>query len=292
MACGDSEGSDGGAQANTATTTPSAAPLTTARLEGPFALPFGLEQLEGTEPLGRPAVYDEVIVQYNGVDIWARTLRAAYRVTADDPPAVVRAWLAQLDDLTLDVGTLSVGDGSLWLEASAGQPLDAPPGDSATLQLWATDDAPILLVHVNRVSDDPPRSPTIDDDVGTPPAPSTVIESTERVAGDVLFDEQGDNIHLPPGTWALTPRLFPGIGSSLSLVATEDGEAAVRALLDEATEANGHGEATGPTVTTTDGTEVAIARFIIPAGGWGFDVVAVQAPDDPFATLYVASYDG
>jgi hypothetical protein len=86
--------------------------------------------------------------------------------------------------------------------------------------------------------------------------------------------------------------LFPGIGNSLSLVAAEDGEAAVRALLDEATVANRHGEATGPTVTTTDGTEVATAQFRIPAGGWGFHVVAVQAPDDPFATLYVASYDG
>lgn len=281
-ACGDSPESDGGVEAG-------AAP---GRIEGPVALPFGLEQLEGTEPIGRPAVYDRVIVQYNGVDIRARTLQAAYRVTADDPPAVVRAWLAQLDDLTLDVGTLSVGDGGLWLEASAGPPLDGPPGDTATLQLWATDEAPILLVYVNRVSDDPPRRPTIDDNAGTPPAPAPVIDSTERVAGDVLFTEQGDAIHVPSGTRALTPTLFPDIANSLSVVAAEDGEAAVRALLDEATAVDGHGEATGPTVMTTDGTEVATAQFMIPAGGWGFEIVAVRAPNDPFATLYVASYDG
>jgi hypothetical protein len=28
---------------------------------------------------------------------------------------------------------------------------------------------------------------------------------------------------------------------------------------------------------------------VISAGGWGFDVVAVRAPQDPYATLYVTS---
>jgi hypothetical protein len=30
--------------------------------------------------------------------------------------------------------------------------------------------------------------------------------------------------------------------------------------------------------------------FVIMAGGWGFDVVAVEAPGDGGATVYVVSY--
>jgi hypothetical protein len=37
------------------------------------------------------------------------------------------------------------------------------------------------------------------------------------------------------------------------------------------------------------GTRVIDARFEIPAGGWGFNVVAVHAPQDPYATLYIIS---
>jgi hypothetical protein len=49
------------------------------------------------------------------------------------------------------------------------------------------------------------------------------------------------------------------------------------------------GQTTQPQTTETDGTRVIDARFEIPAGGWGFNVVAVHAPQDPYATLYIIS---
>ena len=48
---------------------------------------------EGTEPVGRPAVYDRVPYYLNEEPVRARSLRAAYRVTDEDPLGVVRAWV-------------------------------------------------------------------------------------------------------------------------------------------------------------------------------------------------------
>ena len=49
------------------------------------------------------------------------------------------------------------------------------------------------------------------------------------------------------------------------------------------------GAVTGPEVMERDGARIVTASFVITAGGWGFDVVAVRAPGDPYATLYVTS---
>lgn len=47
-------------------------------------LPFGLRVVDGTEPIGRPAVIDEPAFFYNGEPVDARKLRAAFWVTAED----------------------------------------------------------------------------------------------------------------------------------------------------------------------------------------------------------------
>jgi hypothetical protein len=266
---------------------------------GDIAMPFGLDEIEGAEPIGRPAVFDHVAVLDQEEPIMARSVKAAYRVTDDDPPAVVRTLLDQLDGLALDEASMFGSAGTAtdpWIEASARQTTGTGEGygDLVSMELWATDEAPILLVEVTRQTDDaaPPRTPTVEDDsTDAPPDPATGVESTARTTGEVLFTEQGTDIHLPEGTRALMPSLpiFCGTGGSSSVLAAEDGEAAVRALLDEASASSEHGETDGPATTTTDGVEVTQADFVIPAGGWGFDAVAVHGPDDPYATLYVTS---
>jgi hypothetical protein len=208
---------------------------------------------------------------------------------ADDPLTVFRAWAEELDGMTLDeVHFLTIPDGGAdaWV-----QTVVLAEDDGADLQLWATDDGPVLLVSLDRISDDPPRTPTIVDEVGDPPAPEPAdIGATGRTGGDVLFDE-GGTIHLPEGTTALMPTIPTqgGTGGSTSLLAAEDSEAAIDALLHEAQTTSDFGEVTEPEVTVDDGVEVITAGFIIPAGGWGFDILSVQGPDDPAATLYVTS---
>jgi hypothetical protein len=295
VACGDSGDSGGD-------TTEAAGEPTIA---ASFEVPFGLDELEGVEPIGRPAVVDRVYGTYEDQPVMALSVRAAYRVTADDPPAVVRDALGGLDGLTLDEASIRgigdpscpdcVGPGGIWITGSASQESTEGFGDHAELQLWATDDGPVLLVALTRIVDnpEPPRIPTIDEDTGTgadADAPSPA-DSPARSAGDVLFTEQGDDIHVPAGTRTLVPTLPEscGTGGSTSVVAADDGEAAVQAMVDEARGHDEYGEVDGPDVTTIDGIDVIEASFVIPAGGWGFDVLAVRGPDDPYATVYVSS---
>jgi hypothetical protein len=257
---------------------------------GPVELPFGLEPVEGTEPIGRVAVFDHVPVIRDGEPVTSRSLRAAYRVTADDPQAVFRAWAEQLDGMTLDeLHFLTITDGraNAWVQTVA-----LADDDQADLELWATDDGPVLLVSLDRMSDDPPRPPTIVDEAGDPPAPEPAdIGPTGRTGGDVLFNEGGAAIHLPEGTTALMPTIPTqgGTGGSTSVLAAEDSEAAIDALLEEAQATNDFGDVDEPEVTMDDGVEVITAGFIIPAGGWGFEILSVQGPDDAAATLYVTS---
>lgn len=82
---------------------------------------------------------------------------------------------------------------------------------------------------------------------------------------------------------------FGGTGGSTSVIAAEDADAAVQALLDEAQTVGQDGEVTGPEVTERDGARIISASFVICCGGWDFDVVAVRGPSDPYATLYVTS---
>jgi hypothetical protein len=291
VACGPDPGEGPAAIGEDAATTASTIAET-------FDLPFGLIQPAGVVPIGRPVVYEQDLYSYNGVPVRGRSLRAAYRVTDPDPVNVVRALVERLDGLTLDEVSVHAaansGAGPIehqpWIQAD-GYSEDGGGRDFLGLQLWVTGDLPILLVAVDRASDLPPRTPTVSDESGRPSAPRSIVDDRLRTAGDELFREQGDVVHLPRGTWSLMPTLptSAGTGGSTSVIAAEDPEAAVRALLDEAKSLDGSGTVTEPKVTDMPGTQIVEAGFVISAGGWGFDVVAVRAPQDPYATLYVTS---
>lgn len=260
-------------------------------LEGPFPLPFGIEQPDGLEPIGRPLDHIR-----SGVGVWieARTVLAAYRVTAEDPLAALWAWIDQLDDMNLGEGTVTPGSQpELWAQATAYPDFGPEPSAGwVDLQLWATDEDPILLVWLSQPEAEQPRPITFRDEAGDLPHPRSGIEDQPRSDGDALFTEQGQTIHLPPGTRALMPTLptFAGTGGSTSVLAADDGEAAVQALLDEARSLNERGEVYDHETTEDGGTVITTATFNISAGGWGFDVMAIRGPGDPHATLYVSSY--
>src|SRR5262245_20505400 len=131
---------------------------------GPVELPFGLEQVDGTEPIGRPAVFDDPRVTDTGERTTSRALEAIYRVTAADPVAVVRAWAEQLDQMALtelEITAVDRSPGHPWIEVRSG-----PDDDWVHLQLWSTGDGPMLLVSLDRHGDDPPREPAIVDEAG------------------------------------------------------------------------------------------------------------------------------
>lgn len=167
---------------------------------------------------------------------------------------------------------------------------DEPSGDRANLELWATSRAPVLLVSIDKIRGEP-RHPAVTDEVGDASAPSTTVEHAERSEGDALFTEQGDTLHLPEDARSLMPTIptSGGTGGSTSVLAAPDPGDAVGALLDEASALSQDGETTGPTTSTVDGVDVVTGSFVIPAGGWEFWVVAVRAPDDDAATVYVTS---
>jgi hypothetical protein len=289
-------GSDGGEGASTPDE--DAGTGTVSTIAESFELPLGFVQPAGAVPIGRPAVFEQVLYYYNGVPVRGSSLRAAYRVTDGDPVGVVRALVEGIDGLTLD--TVSVraasesGSGPVerqpWVQAD-GQLENTANVDLVDLQLWATGELPVLIVSASRASQEPPREPTVSDAAGQPEAPPSVVNDEQRTAGDELFEEQGDVIHLPRGTWSLMPTLptHSGTGGSTSVIAAEDAEAAVQALLDEAKGLDDSGEVTKPLTSEMNGTQIIQAGFVITAGGWGFDVVAVRAPQDPYATLYVTS---
>jgi hypothetical protein len=253
-------------------------------------LPFGLQQVEGTIPIGRPAVHRDALIEYGGTPIHGTKLHAAYRVT-DDQQAALQAWVEQVAALgTLHrIQTNPYGAFGLSNDGALGYV------EYLDLQVWATDDGPILLVGMERSDELPPADgvPTevVDTggvDVGGPEA---LGAPSNRGPGDDLFEEQGTTIHLPDGTHDLMPTLptQSGTGGSTSILAAADAGAAIQALLDEADAASDQGDTTGPTESEYEGVRVVTASYEIPAGGWGFDVVAVQGPDDEEATLFVTS---
>lgn len=272
----------------------------TASSSGPVTsveLPFGLTVVDGSEPIGRPAVYRTDSL-YHGEPAGTRTLQAAFSVTDDDPVAVVRAWVEHLDRLALDEVTVQ-RDGTRpeqWM-AVAGTPGfsgEQPPGDRADLQLWATTRDPVLLVTITVTANEmrgESHEPTVKDTAGHPAAPKAEVGWKTRREGDELFTEQGDTMHLPAGTTSRMPTIptFGGTGGSTSVLAATDAAETVAALLREAKASSRYGEVTGPTQSETDGLEVVTGSFVIPAGGWGFNVVGVRAPGDGSATLYVTS---
>lgn len=256
-------------------------------------LPFSLKQVAGTTPVGRPAIYDGATVLFNGKPVVMSQLVVAYRITSGEPEAAFRQWLAQLATLRLGKMELQVGGGTgQWLRASAYGPdqPDQPPTGWAELALWRTGDEPYLLLTVAQRADAPPAA------AATPPSvptgqPPPAVQGGRRQAGDVLFVEQRQAMHLPAGTRDLMPTLPTpsGTGGSTSVLAAGDAEAATRALLDEARSLSPGGEVRGPTTTTQEGVQIIETSFDIAAGGWGFRVVSARGADDDFATLWVTS---
>lgn len=257
-------------------------------------LPFGLVVVEGTEPIGRPAVFEEPAFFHNGEPVAAQKLRAAFWVTSDDPAAAVRSWVDQLDRLALDEVTIQPGHTApeQWIQVTGTTRfvLEQPSGDYADIQLWETSPHPVLLVSIDKIRGDP-RRPDVRDDAGAQQAPARGIEESTRAAGDVLFIEQSNRVHLPPGSEALMPTIptFCGTGGSASVLAAQDGGDAVRALLDEAAASQPYAEVNGPVESVFRDTHVVTGSFVVPAGGWSFQAVAVQELDDALATVYVSS---
>lgn len=261
-----------------------------------FALPFGIIQPDGLEPIGRPADFDEVQVLLNGVPVEGHTLRAAYWVTADDPASVVRAWIDQFDELALDRVVIQRGkaSGNPWIEVNhypSESGTGVEPSDWVTMQLWATDDAPILLVDIHRV-ETATHEPDVTDDLDDLSNPSTVLTIDERAEGDPLFTVQGATLHLPPGTRALMPTIPLASAGSSSMLAADDADAAIAALMTEASALSDYEEVREPVTNNANGVRVVQTAFVIPAGGWAFFVLAVEAPGDQYATLYITSAPG
>lgn len=244
-----------------------------------YDLPYGITAPEGSVAVGRPAHYD--------TEDGSRLI-AAYRIVADDPAAVMQAWIDQFERSELRLGEVSAGRGGggphdPWLWAGGDD------GDHLDVQLWSTEGDPVLLVEVSQR--DGSATETVGGaavDAGDEPDSSLAWE--ERTGGDTLFSEQGDTIHLPDGATAEMPTvpIFAGTGGSFSVFSAPDAEAAVKALLDEAGERSSYGEVSGPH-RRDDGPAVVTGDFVIMAGGWSFDVVAIQAADDDLATVYVTS---
>ena len=255
---------------------------------GSYELPFGLRAVDGLTAIGRPAVSPSVDPTAPG----SVELTAAFRVDADDPAGAFDAFVGQLgqsDELRFGDVSVDSSDGDRtdpWLSAGG------EGRDYLDLQLWTTEDRPILLVTViQRPGDGDAEATTAGGpvDAGDPPASSLAWD--ERADGDVLFDEQGTDIHVPVGGRALAPTVpvFCGTGGSFSVLSADDGRAAVDALVAEAQASSSDGQTDGPDERDAGGVKVVTADFYIPAGGWSFDVVSVQGPDDGSATLYVSS---
>lgn len=260
-----------------------------------YSLPFGLQPVAGTSAVARPAVYDLVGLEFEGQPVKMSTLRAAYVVNGDDPVAVFREWVNQLQ--TLPLADVSVRPGSAevgqWLQAQAFGDFraDEPPAGSADLQLWVTEDAPVLLVNISLRPGAEATGSASPPGWSAPPRPTAEVESGTARTGDVLFTEQGADVHLPEGSRALMPTLptAAGTGGSTSVLAADDGEAAVQAVLSEAQPLSDFGEVQGPTVSDRDGMQVVTASFNISAGGWGFHAVSVRGSEDENASVYITS---
>jgi hypothetical protein len=261
--------------------------------EASYPLPFALEQVEGTRPLGRPVVHERVLLVYAGTPINGTELDAAYRVTGD-VAEVLHGWLEQIAAFgtipTINAFVAGTGDGRS--AGAEGRSYAPGSGEYLKLRISVTQDGPLLVVHYQRPHDQP-----LDDGLSTEvkevseASPGRVIGHEARRSGDPLFEEQGATIHLPPGTRAITPSsaIEVGTGGSATFLVADDPLAAIRAMIDEAVDSSDERYRVEPVETTEGDLRVITAEFVIPAGGWGFDVVAVQGPGDPVATMFVRS---
>lgn len=259
-------------------------------------LPFGIERVNGTEPVGRPLVFDDVFLVYDGVPVPARALRAAYRVRGD-PEDVLRAWAEQLASVGVGNVRVRTGDSdppehSAWAEISAWEGSTSGPGPGwASVELWATSEDPILLVSIDRHHGIEAVASEVVDPGGSLGSPRVRVDARPPAPGEPLFDEQGDVVHVPEGARALMPMLptIRGTGGSISMLAATDEAAVIQRMLDEAVAQNEYHEV-GPIEVEEQGDLIVTkGRFVVPAGGWDLQIVAVRAPGEPDAVLWVQS---
>lgn len=258
-----------------------------------YAWPFGIDAPGGAEPVGRPAVYVPDAPDLADAAGPGEVLDAVLRITADDPGDVFHEWVDALSAAGItDVSVQSWEEAGEqpWLSASGTGATDGLRV-SARVELWLADETPVLIVSVRRTPGPPYESPLSAAFDGTPPRPEPVDGET-LVGGDVLFTEQGNTVLVPDGARSPLPALptRSGSGGSTSVLLADDGAAAVESLLSQAeATTNGYYEVFGPEHQDYGDTTVVTVRFVITAGGWGFEAVSVRGPDDTAATVYVRS---
>ena len=263
--------------------------------ETEFALPFGLEHVEGTSAVGRPAVFDQESYTFGDEEVQIRSLWVVYRVTAEDAGAVFLDLVEQLDDLAIAEMAVQAGSsvGEAWLRAESVNPLspDELPPDIAFLRLYATEDDPLLVVEIDRTegAEDPGKL-RITGDRGRLPAPPTLGGENERAGGDVLLEVQGDELRLPDGTRTEMPTLPNTFGSDGGFVVlhADDGGAALDDLLAQCESFGDDAEPAEVESSTADDVDVLTTSCAV--NGWGFDAVAVRGEDDDDSAVYVRSY--
>ena len=276
----------------------SAKALATSRTvdQAEVSLPFGLEIVEGSELVARPFVAEKVVLEYNGVDVSGVVLTALLRVPSDDSESVFRGWIDQLATLNSGEVAVTMDDD---FERSGARAFGyrytgaAPVGDSSSLDWWPNGDETLIVLEVTRYDDT-----VVETTVSWQPTFDLRSSRQEpyggagRGEGSALFTEQSFTVHVPPGatTLADTLPMSAGTGGSFSVLSALGGRAALQDLLDQAT--NGSDWHDPPVLerleTGTD--EVAYrALFNISAGGWGFEALSIQAPDEA-AVIYVSSW--
>lgn len=265
-----------------------------------YALPFGLDQVEGTVPVARPVVAEQVTALYDGQPVNATSLRAAYRVTGS-PQEVIAAWSEQFAEL--GIGEIAVTTPSMhesdaplpWIELSAYSP--GPAISSTEAELWATNGEPLLLIEVDLPADAVPVAVAVPElpDLPTAPAPMSMALAS---SGDEVFGPQGAEVHLPSGATQVMPSVpsLSGTDGEVVMLRTDDPLGTVEALVQEAYDFNEaqpqheRGSIDGPHESDLDGSTTVTARFNSGSGGWGFTVLASQAPDDDLASVWVRTY--
>lgn len=268
-----------------------------------FDLPFGLLQVDGTEAASAPVVVETTTGTYDGKPVDSTSLNVAYWVTGD-PEQVLREWADQLAEL--DLGEVSwttpdmhESDAPLpWVALAAySYHPDGPGPGSASVELWNTEDEPLLLVGVGVNSDVEPTEPVpttgpnAPERIPTAPAP---ITATPAAAGGVLFSE-GADIMVPEGATAVTPTVPTqgGTGGNTVVVEAADIEAVARWIVEEGNRINESaeqhepGQIIGPAVGNTNGAETVTASFNSGSGGWTVNIVGSKAAGAEVGTLWI-----
>lgn len=265
-----------------------------------YALPFGLEQVEGTTAVARPVVAEQPHGRTPD-SAPAIGLRAAYRVTGS-PQDVMASWAEQfaelgLGDVTYLTPSMLESDGpDPWLELSTYSL--GSYGNYANAELWSTAAEPLVLIEIDRSPDvvaapvDAPDLPALPDAPAPVPMPTTLASS-----GDAAFGPQGAEVHLPPGAEQVMPSVpsISGTDGEVVMLTTDDPLGTVRTMVQAAYDWNEAqpaepGSIEGPHQGEVDGSMTVAAEFSSGPGGWGFSVLASEGPDDELASVWVRTY--